>query len=307
MRSRASVFAFFIVASVFVLPAIASAAMIPFFGPIIPPSYNVCPAGWGMIMDVINNIISLLLTLAIVFVAPLMIAYSGFLFVVNPVNAGGKEQAKKILTNTVVGIVIALAGWMIVDAIMAVLTPNGKPFGQNWASLITSSGGTSSCLIQRGSLPEDPLNQVTPTGITAVQATGDEQVIRQRFTNAGVFINNGSCPTGSSGGGCTNVSGMQEATVGQVIALASSCNGCSITITGGTEPGHASGTYSHGNGYKIDLRLSTALDDYLQSMTSVGTRTGDSSGPAYVDKCGQNQYVRESDHWDITVYAFCPL
>lgn len=166
MRSRVPLFAFLLVAGSLALP-LAAHAGIPFFGPIIPPSYNVCPAGWGMIMDVINNIISLLLTLAIVFVAPIMIAWAGFLYVINPVNPDKRGEANKILMNTIVGIVIALAGWMIVDAIMAVLTPNGKPFGQNWASLITSSGGTKSCLVQRGSLPGDPLNQVTFTGVSA--------------------------------------------------------------------------------------------------------------------------------------------
>lgn len=152
------------------LPLVAHAGGIPFFGPIIPPEGSLCAAGWGMLMIVINNIISLLITLAIVFVAPLMIAYSGFLFVVNPVNAAGKEQAKKILTNTVVGIVIALAGWLIVNAVMAVFynptaqSENGATKLGVWANLVTS-GGEPFCLIQASSL--ESLNQVPITGISA--------------------------------------------------------------------------------------------------------------------------------------------
>ena len=60
---------------------------------------------------VINNIISFSLTIAIVFISPIMIAYSGFLLVVNPVNPGGKNKAKDILLNTVIGIIVALSGW----------------------------------------------------------------------------------------------------------------------------------------------------------------------------------------------------
>ncbi len=137
----------------FALPHLAQAA-IPFFGPIIPNGSNTCAAGWGMLITVINNIIELLLTLAIVFVAPLMIAWSGFLFVVNPVNAGGKEQAKKILTNTIVGIVIALAAWLIVDAVMAVLYNKNAPgfAGTTWWSII-SSGGVGDCINLAGSNP----------------------------------------------------------------------------------------------------------------------------------------------------------
>ena len=149
MRSRIPLLALVFVVSSLVLPAAAYAGGIPFFGPIIPPQSvtgvpgsDTCAAGWGMLMIVVNNLISFLLTIAIVFVAPLMIAWSGFLFVVNPVDASGKEQAKKILTNTVVGIVIALAGWLIVDAVMAVLynpkAQSGVTKLDVWSSLITS-------------------------------------------------------------------------------------------------------------------------------------------------------------------------
>lgn len=106
-----------------------------------------------MLITVINNIISLLLTLAIVFVAPIMIAWSGFLFLVNPVHEAGISKAKSILTNTIVGIVIALAGWLIVAALMAVLYNRNAPIGNTvlgtWSQLITS-GGLPFCLSQAG-------------------------------------------------------------------------------------------------------------------------------------------------------------
>lgn len=172
MRSRASLFALLFVVGFFVLPQFAHAS-IPFFGPIVPNA--TCPAGWGMIITVINNVIEFLLTLAIVFVAPLSIAYAGFLFVVNPVNAGGKEQAKKILTNTIVGIVIALAGWMIVDAVMAVLYNPGNVLG-TWSSII-NSGGAPVCLTQAGSAPGAGFAPAAPTapssGLAVTGASGE--------------------------------------------------------------------------------------------------------------------------------------
>ena len=86
MRSRIPLFAFLLVAGSLALPLAAQAGGIPFFGPIIPneqitvngvlTNQNVCAAGWGLLITVINNVISLLITLAIVFVAPLMIAWS---------------------------------------------------------------------------------------------------------------------------------------------------------------------------------------------------------------------------------------
>ena len=152
MRSRILAFApLLVISSVLVLPLVAHAGGIPFFGPIIPEEYAACPAGWGMLITVINNIISLLITLAIVFVAPIVIAYSGFLFVVNPVNPSGREEAKNILTHTVVGIVIALSGWLIVDAIMAVLYHPTGSIGSTWSQLITSNPNDP-CLKQEGSV-----------------------------------------------------------------------------------------------------------------------------------------------------------
>ncbi|MCX6790429.1 MAG: pilin [Candidatus Kaiserbacteria bacterium] len=166
MRFRFPLFALLFIAGSLAVPHLVHAG-IPFFGPIIPGSNipgninAVCPAGWGMFMTVINNIIELLITIAIVFIAPLMIAWSGFLMVVNQGNEGKITEAKKILTNTVVGIVISLAAWMIVDAIMAVLYRSPDGAWGTWSSLINSSG--SECLPQKGALPGDLLNPAATT------------------------------------------------------------------------------------------------------------------------------------------------
>ena len=170
MRSRIPLLVLLFVVGSFALPLLAHAQGIPFFGPIIPKEglFASCPAGWGMLITVINRIIALLLTIAIVFVAPLMIAYSGFLFVVNPVDSGGIAKAKGILLHTIVGIVIALAGWMIVDAIMAVLykSPNGA-WG-TWSSLITSRGVADDCLQQQGASIQTGHAPPPPTAISVV-------------------------------------------------------------------------------------------------------------------------------------------
>ncbi|HVX90604.1 MAG TPA: hypothetical protein VHC20_03130, partial [Candidatus Paceibacterota bacterium] len=141
---------------------------------------------------------------------------------------------------------------------------------------------------------------------------GNEDAVRQQLAAAGVSINKGVCspPDDHSCGGtppsCTDVGGMQSATISQIINIANACPGCGVQVTGGTEPGHACGTYSHGNGYKVDLHPTSGLDALLKSLTYQGTRNGDGPGPSYGDSCG-NQYVRESDHWDATIKATCSL
>ena len=168
MRSRAPL-VLTVALVLFVLPHVAHAG-IPFFGPIIPKAYSSCPGGWGLLMVVVNNIIEFLLTMAIVFVAPLMIAYSGFLFVVNPADPSGVTKARSILLNTIVGIVISLAAWMIVDAIMAVLY-SPTAVGGTWASLITTRG--DACLPQAGALPGAQLIQATSSPIVSGSYVGD--------------------------------------------------------------------------------------------------------------------------------------
>ena len=163
MRSRVSFLVLFLGVSSFAVPHFAHAA-IPFFGPIVPSGSNVCPLGWGMLMTVINRIIEFLITIGIVFWAPLMIAYAGFLYVFNPVSPEGRSKANKVLTGTIYGIVTMLAGWMIVDAIMAVLYNPGT-VGGTWASLVGTGGDV--CLPQAGALPGGGLQQAPVTGISA--------------------------------------------------------------------------------------------------------------------------------------------
>ena len=175
MRSRISLFALLFVVGSVALPLVAHAGIL-FFGPIIDQSWFVqdtvvqCALGWGAVMVVINNVISFLITIAIVFVAPIMIAYSGFLLVVSQGDPGKRTEARKILTNTIVGIVIALAGYMIVAAVMAVLynpkaeSESGKTKLEAWFNIIGSHGKLP-CLTQEG-IGTD-LNQATAPGVTA--------------------------------------------------------------------------------------------------------------------------------------------
>jgi hypothetical protein len=78
-------------------------------------------------------------------------------------------------------------------------------------------------------------------------------------------------------------------------------SGCALNITGGTEVGHASGTYSHYNGYKLDFAKTTCLTSYVHnSFTYIGLR-GDGY-PQYQSGAG-NVYADEGSHWDVTFYS----
>lgn len=113
--------------------------------------------------------------------------------------------------------------------------------------------------------------------------------------------------TWSSSGGCSNrnvstctsFDQVNSTTVYGVRTLKTS-SGCSINLTGGTETGHASGTYSHWNGYKVDFSKYTCIGNYIHnSFTRIANR-GD--GALQWRSGAGNIYADEGNHWDVTYY-----
>ncbi len=86
--------------------------------------------------------------------------------------------------------------------------------------------------------------------------------------------------TWSSSGGCSNRNNATCTSFDQLnLATAQGAQtlkratGCALNITGGTETGHASGTYSHWNGYKLDYGKNTCVTNYIKNtFTYIGLR-----------------------------------
>ncbi|MGW1175353.1 hypothetical protein ACWD4P_16720 [Kitasatospora sp. NPDC002543] len=120
-----------------------------------------------------------------------------------------------------------------------------------------------------------------------------------QFSGAGItWSSSGGCTTRSNST-CTSFDQINSGTVSAIITL-KRASGCAINITGGTEVGHASGTYSHYNGYKVDIARNSCIDGYVQnSFTYIGLR-GDGY-PQWKAASG-NLYCNEGSHWDILIY-----
>lgn len=99
---------------------------------------------------------------------------------------------------------------------------------------------------------------------------------------------------------CTSFDGIRQATIDGAITL-KNASGCSLMITGGTETGHASGTYSHWNGYKLDFSRTACLTSWVHTTyTYIGQR---SDGAAQYQAASGNVYADEGNHWDVTYYT----
>jgi hypothetical protein len=140
----------------------------------------------------------------------------------------------------------------------------------------------------------DPV-EAGPTGgfsILVTKLTHAQATSRLRSSNI-TWSSSGGC-SNRNNATCTSFEQVNLATI-QGAQTLKSASGCALNVTGGTETGHASGTYSHWNGYKLDMSLSSCLTGYIQrNFTSIG-------GSKWQSGAG-NIYFLEGNHWDITYF-----
>ncbi|MCR4284185.1 MAG: pilin [Parcubacteria group bacterium] len=130
--------------SLMILLFVFSLTFIPVFVSAWAPGQSIVPCGLGggtsckacHIFPLANNVISfILLGLAMPF-AVVMILWGGILMVTGAGNPGQLEKGKNYLTWAVIGLVVAFAGWIIVDTIIKALTVK-----TNWGASASWSFG----------------------------------------------------------------------------------------------------------------------------------------------------------------------
>lgn len=141
---------------------------------------------------------------------------------------------------------------------------------------------------------------VSETSLTHTQALS-------LLTAAGIKTHSSGNCSDQNNRRCTSLEGIRQCTIDGIIAFKKSSN-CDIVVTAGTEIGHAPGLYSHANGYKLDIRITQNVTDFIQThFTFIGQRSFDQA--AQYDDGKGNIYAQElhpggrNDHWDITYLA----
>ncbi|MFE3857138.1 hypothetical protein ACFXPN_39125 [Streptomyces griseorubiginosus] len=139
---------------------------------------------------------------------------------------------------------------------------------------------------------------------TAGEAFADTKISHatatSMFAQAGItWSSSGNC-SDRNNPSCTSFEQLNLATA-QGAQTLKSASGCALNITGGTETGHASGTYSHWNGYKLDYAKSTCIGTYINNtFTYIGLRAD--GAPQWRSGSG-NVYADEGNHWDVIYYT----
>jgi hypothetical protein len=200
MRSRLPFFIILLAGLSVALPFVAHAGIPNYV--IIPASLATCPAGWGGLVVVANNIISFLVTIVLTFVAPIMFAYAGFLYLTSGGNPGQRTRANGLMLNLVVGVVIALAGYTMVDFLLTSLTTTGGVSA--WTSQIFSAGSAQCLTVSTafnqsgGATNTNPLNDDNCPGNLVCGTTGSCQADPNLDPTANGMAGDPCTPTSNS-------------------------------------------------------------------------------------------------------------
>ncbi|MBP6855709.1 MAG: hypothetical protein KBC26_01920 [Candidatus Pacebacteria bacterium] len=202
--------------------------------------------------------------------AIIRIVYGGLMVVFNQGAPAKLADARKIIEEAIIGILLLFGAYLILNTI---------------------NPGLTQLKVKPGDLS---------TGVNQTPATGgDDAAVRQRLQAGGVEAKP-QCQEGQTTG-CTLLGGLKQSIINEIINLKQNCqgSGCEVFITSGTEGNHSIGVCSHQNGWKVDLRLNESLKQYIEgNFTYVGIRPSDGA-KKYKNPSTGAIYALEGDHWDV--------
>jgi hypothetical protein len=282
-----------------VMPLVAEA--VSFTAPLVPDACQKAgpfDCGFCELIDLIQNVINFLIFLA-TFAATLLFVYAGFLYLTAAGNKGQISRAHSIFVSVLIGFVVLLAGWLIIDLMM-------KAFVSDDFLNDVGPWNDPNCAEEAEVTTDGDDDSGPDSGTDSFAKSEAEEDVRNELGSAGVSVNKNHCPPDAAyqevAGGCTDTSGFQDSTVEDIKTESQDCESqvgsCNFVITGGSEDGHATGERSHGNGYKYDVRKTDGVNNYVQS-DSFTDETNCSGRTGYRNKETGNCWYNEGDHWDV--------
>ena len=249
-----------------------------------------------------QNIINFLIVLSIP-IAAAMFAFAGFLYVTGASNPTKIAQAHKIFKNVLIGFLIAISAWLVVQTILnAVFDKEGFfESGGDWFTLscvkkTTDTPGQEGRLI--GTNFGDLISEVFPSkSDTPADNVGGGTIDTSGTVSNPLFNSNVNVKQGAS------VVGLQQGTIDYINGVPSKC-GCSFVITEGTGGTHVDGTFDHAAGYKLDVRSqgNSTLNTWVQSSGTAGSWSDGT--PTYTMEnviWALEDRGTSNEHWDVQV------
>ncbi len=288
------------------------------------------------LFELLKNIIDFITMRFMPIVAAALFVWAGIQMIISAGNPSKLEAAKGLLKNTIIAVAIILLAWLIVNSILKIVAGD-QDISNSWYRLECSTGGSGASTGGSGASTgsSGAGGGSSPGGFGGSGGgefggggaggsfgdepggTMDENTARSALASNGISVNKQPCSPGTSTG-CTNLDGIREEAIAGTTKLKQDCN-CDVVVTGGTEGGHASGFYSHDNGYKLDYGKNAGLNEYIRQeyniernfsnpQSACGGAGGSWGGGAcrrsdgsriYIDPESGAIYAEEHDHWDV--------
>lgn len=166
--------------SLFFVAAPAQAANLPLFNPdftIVPEACHSCPCSFAGTLQLVQNVMNVMISFGVLIII-LVIVMAGFQFVMSATNPHGKEQAKGTFVKAIIGFLVVMSAWLVVDFIMKTLYDGEGAFGP-WNEIVMAT---------------DPAMCIEQTAGKAILDAGDIGGIVGGTTSGGVTGTAG-CPT----------------------------------------------------------------------------------------------------------------
>ena len=235
-----------------------------------------------------------------------------------------KEGGKEMITNSIFGLILALASWVILNTINPHLIeihidpPKGVAVSVSFEDSAPKSGPAT--VTRNGqSVPiqshcdQSSVDAADQDGVELTDGAAwdsvaaihtNDDAIRSRLSTNGVSINAANCSTvGASS--CTSVYKLGDSTIinlGKIRASAcGSDTSCKIMVTGGTECWlHATHQIGSGN---VDLAATASLNLYITGQATFpndGQRHSKDGFSFLAEKTGQTANTTGA-HWHVTL------
>ncbi len=181
-----------------------------------------------------------------------MITYGGLVYMTSDAIYG-KEDGRKYIENALWGLLLVIGAWVILNT----LNPQILSFHLTIPrpTIVAGTAGVTAGGSNVG-------GNVAGTQMTQAQKDADK-IVRDALTNKStITVYRGVCDNGQTTG-CVDLNGLSPKASQGIRDLAGQCH-CSISITGGTEPGHTTGDPTHDRGVALDFESSgTAVQDLV--------------------------------------------
>ncbi len=275
----------------FLIPASVSEAQ---FGGFVTCNGADCSA--CNLVEMANTIIDWLFGFVFLLFAVQM-TIAGFGLVTSGGNTSALSDAKSKFQNAIIGLIIMMSAWLLIDTIMKGLLPDGQLSGWGpWSEVKCQVQVSPTEFVREGTGADAySVDSDVPRPPVGEGSYNHDQAMTELQKANILVVSTGNCSDASKSN-CTSLDGVKQNTIQRITEL-QKASGDQLIVTGGTETGHANSAYSHANGYKIDLRPTSKLNNYItqnfEKVPGVDNKYKDSNGNTY--------WRHPPDHWDVTI------